>query len=648
MKMRSSFIGFGVATLAVTVLAAQNQQDVRIVTGGGVNLSGTIDGLPGVAGGAANTPMPLGTGVVFGQVTEADSNRPVGGALVTLTIPGAQPLRVMADAQGRFGFRDLPKGRFSINTTRPGWVDGSYGRTRPGGQPLALALADGEKVSGVNVPMWRFASVSGAVSDEFGDPVVNLPVRVLKRALQNGKVRLTPLSQDSTDDRGIYRIGMLEPGDYIVAIPMQQGMSIDIPFEAAGRDVMVTRAVAVAGAGGGGSMMMVSADTATGSAGTTEDGRPLSYPTVFYPNAASASKATVISVTSGEEKAAVDFQLKAVPTVKVSGTAMGPEGPTANLQLTLIPGEAEDLVSSVETIAGFTDGQGRFTINNVPPGQYRLRAIRSARAGAEETQTFGGGGMVVVTRTLVNNGTAPLPTAPTLWAEMTVAVGTRDISDLTVGLRPGLKVNGIVQFNGAAERPANDRLSTIGITLTPADALPGQIMGRGRAEASGQFTTVGLAPGRYLINVQGGFPGWTFHSAMVNGRDASIYPIDLESGDISGVVIAFTDRPSELSGDVVADGAALEAMTVLVFPSEQREWTGPGAGSRRFQSARADKAGKYRLTNLPAGEYLAVAIPDKKAADWQNPRFLETLLADATRVRVRDGDSVTQNLKVSR
>jgi len=63
---------------------------------------------------------------------------------------------------------------------------------------------------------------------------------------------------------------------------------------------------------------------------------------------------------------------------------------------------------------------------------------------------------------------------------------------------------------------------------------------------------------------------------------------------------------------------------------------------------RADKDGKYRVSNVPAGEYLAVAVPDKLIADWQRPKFLESLMPSATRFRVQDGDKVVQNLKVAR
>lgn len=639
------------SSLAAQQVVTQTTQEVRILPGGNA-IDTVVGGIPGA--GPSNAPMPMGTAVVFGQVTEAESTRPVAGAIVTLSIPGAQPLRVMADGQGRFGFRDLPKGRFNLVSTRPGWSDGAYGRTRPGGTALGITLADGEKVSGVMVPMWRFASITGTVADEQGEPIVNASVRVLKRQLVNGRVRLTPQSQDSTDDRGIYRIGMLEPGEYVVAIPMSQGATLELPMIADGgaaREVMVTRVMAAARveAAAGGGMMFFNGD-GTSPVGMTEDGRPLAYPTVFYPNAAGAAKAQILAVASGDERSGIDFAMKAVPTVKLSGLVNGPEGPVTNLQLSLIPSEAEEFVTGIETLTGFSDGQGRFTISNVPPGQYTLRAVRAPRpTGMVEERMVGGGNATFLMRSDVTSSTAPVATAPTLWAEMTVAVGTKDIADLTVGLRPGIKMNGMVHFNGATERPTAQALGSVSIVLTPADVRPGVQPGRARTESTGTFATSGVPPGKYLVSVQGGFQNWTFQSAMVNGRDASIYPVDIESNDLSGVMINFTDRPSDVSGQVSADSGTPEALSVLVFPADQTSWTGPGAGSpRRFLSARADKDGKYRVPNVPAGEYLAVAVPDKQIADWQRPKFLESLMPSATRFRVQDGDKVVQNLKVAR
>lgn len=628
---------------AAASIAAHQDQEIRIVT------TESRAPLPGAAG---TQPMKLGTGVIFGQITEADSNRPVAGAIVTLNLPGVQPLRVMADGQGRFGFRGLPAGGFNITASRPGWVDGAYGRTRPGGPGLPLRLTDGERVSGVVVPVWRYASISGTVVDDSGDPIVNAPVRVLRRSTIGGRTRLTMGAQDTTDDRGMYRISMLEPGDYVVAVPMQRNPTDMAPMVADRllTEVIAVRATAAAGVATGGDMVFFNAAGGGSPAGLGEDGRPLAYPTVFYPNVTTSSRSTVITLSSGEERPSVDFQLRGVPTSRVSGVATGPDGAVPNLQLTLVPAEADEMASPIETLSGGTDGQGRFTIEGVPPGQYILRAVRTPRVamGPGEVTTFTQGDRVVVTRTMVSaSGFPPLPTDPTLWAEMTVTVGAKDLADIPLSLRPGIRVTGMVQFNGGAERPAADRLNSIGIMLEPADPQPGVSGGRGRIETTGVFATMGVPPGRYFVRVNGSYPGWSLHSVQVGGRDASVVAIDLESSDLSGAMVVFTDRPSELSGQVQSDGP-LDAATVLVFPAESSAWVGYGTASRRFANARADKQGNFRVTNLPAGDYLAVAIPDKMANDWQNPKFLESLVADATRVHIGDGDKATASLKVAR
>jgi hypothetical protein len=296
---------------AVALTAAQPTQEVRVTTSD-VMVAGGRGGGAALAGGP---PMAVGTSVVFGKIVEAETNNPVPGAIVTIALPGAQPIRVMADGQGRFGFRDLPKGRFNINATRPGWVDGAYGRTRPSGPAQPITLADGERVSNVTVSLWRFASITGRVVDESSDPLVNVPVRVMKRTTVGGKARLTMVNQDTTDDRGTYRVGSLEPGEYVVVVPLQTG-SGDMPLmnEAmAMKEVMAVRAVATSAVNSDGPIMLNGIMLGSGaSAGIGEDGRPLAFATVFYPNASTSARAALLTLASGDERSAVDFQLKPV------------------------------------------------------------------------------------------------------------------------------------------------------------------------------------------------------------------------------------------------------------------------------------------------------------------------------------------------
>jgi len=640
--------------LTVSALAAPvPPQDVRVITTSDIQQGGVAGGA-GMAPGAA--PMKPGNGVIFGTVTEADSNRPVGGAIVSINLPGSQVLRVMADGQGRFGFRDLPPGAFSVTSTRPGWVDGSYGRTRPAGPNLPLILAEGDRVSGVIVPMWRFATIAGTVTDESGDPLVRVPVRVLKRTTVGGKTTVREYQNDSTDDRGNYRIGQLEPGEYLVVVPFQPPSSETVVMSEGGaaRDVMV-RAVSVAvdtgGGGGGGNWVAASSIGDGPSAGIGEDGRPLAFTTQFYPNSPVSTRATVLTVSSGEERSGIDFQLRAGPTSKVSGTAMGPDGPVQGLQINLVPSEADANAISIETITGFSDGQGRFTIEGVPPGNYVLRATRMPRqaGGMGQVFTYSVGGATVVENRGMPAGMPPsaqqLPNN-TLWTEMPLAVGNKDLDGVSVSLRNGVRMTGTVQFNGTAEKPVPQMLQSIGIILEPADPKVGVQNGTGRIDpTTGTFSTVGVPPGRYFVRIRAGVPNWTFQSAMIGGRDASVVPIEIESNDLGGVVISFTDRPTEFSGTVTGDGT-LEGTTVILYPADQAAWTGYGTQSRRLQAVRADKQGNFKMSAMPAGDYLAVAMPDKMANDWQNPKFLQSMAGNATRVHINEGNKANASLQV--
>jgi hypothetical protein len=623
--------------------------------------------LPGgpIAGGGrgALAPMAIGTGLIMGQAVDAASARPIPGVLVTLSLSGTSPLRAMADGQGRFAFQQLPKGRYNITISRAGYVDGAYGRLRPGGPTQSIDLDDGERVGNITIPIWKFAAVGGFVTDERNEPIVGAQVRVLKRSIVGGQWRLVAGPTDMTDDRGAFRIGALEPGEYVVVVPMSQPSPFTIEgitqldgnreVVALGGAVSAVRVAAVAGGGG-----PITLDTAL-SGGTAvpppdENGRPQAYPTQFYPAASTSTRAAAITVGSGEERVGLDFQLKPVRTMKVSGMASGPEGPAANMPVSLVPSEADDLATPIETLTAVTDGAGSFTFQAVPAGSYILRATRTPRGGAGSPATFvqQGGGMIVTRSISVGGPGAPLPTEPTLWAETALAVGAEDIGNVVLSLQPGLKVTGQVAFDGTAQRPTPEQIASIFVSLEAADPKPGmQPTVRGRVEANGQFQTMTVPPGRYFVRVPGGPAGWTFRGAMLAGQDISDTPIEIESGDLTGVMLTFTDRPSELSGTVSTAGTAgseAGAATVIVFPADQAAWIGYGSQSRRLRNLRVDKTGSFTAQNLPPGDYLVAAVPDKDAGDWQNPKFLAELASSATRVRIAQGDKVTQNLQVVR
>ncbi|HEX5213925.1 MAG TPA: carboxypeptidase-like regulatory domain-containing protein [Vicinamibacterales bacterium] len=628
-------------------------QEVRIV--GDVRADGP---LPPGFGGPPPAPMAGGTGLILGQAIDGlDATRGIAGALVTLTLGGSQPVRVLADGQGRFAFRDLPKGRFNITASRPGYVDGAYGRLRPSGQAQSVDLGDGDRVSNVNVALWKYAAVGGTLLDESGDPIIGASVRVLRRQIVAGKPKLTPGAMDATDDRGMYRIGQLEPGDYLVVVPMSQAGP-------AGLDQMLAelgaRDIAAIGGGGGrgggtftftsvgpGAPIMVNG-VDVGASATPG----VAYPTQFYPTAASASRATSITLNSGEERTGLDFNLKPVRTQRVAGVVSGPEGPATNLMVNLVPADAEDLISPVETLTAMTDGSGAFTFAAVPPGQYVLRASRNPRGNVAERMISadGGGQVIAISRIAVAGGPAPpLPTEQMLWSESAISVGTNDVANLAIIMRPGAKVSGALDFSGGAQRPNADQLGAISVTLEPADGRNAGAA-RGRVDAAGSFTTVGVMPGKYFLKSAGAPQGWTFKGATIGGRDITDAPFEIEGSDVGGVVLTFTDRPSALAGTVTGSsgGGTDPQAAVIIFPAERELWTSYGTSPRRLRNVRADTKGAYTISNVPPGRYYVAAVREALAAEWQDPKFLETLANEATPVTIGEGQQMTQALKVVR
>ena len=64
--------------------------------------------------------------------------------------------------------------------------------------------------------MIRGGVISGQVFGEDGEPMSNAQIRSLRYTMQGGVKRLQSNGYASTDDRGMYRLFGLQPGDYIV------------------------------------------------------------------------------------------------------------------------------------------------------------------------------------------------------------------------------------------------------------------------------------------------------------------------------------------------------------------------------------------------------------------------------------------------
>lgn len=633
---------------------------------------------------AASDTAPTGTGLILGRIVDADSGSPLSGAIVSVTLPNAgrrgnaptdasalaqavrggtaaQPVAVMTDSDGAFVLRNLPAGTYSFMTTMPNYTGGGYNQQTPDGGSQQLSLADGQQLGGVALKMWKLASISGTVTDENGDPVVGVFVRVLRRPVVGGR----PVVQLSgggkpTDDRGQYRAFGLTPGDYIVAAP---SYATTIPVSsvdtvgpgaalanAAAGDVVVFDGQAMPGrAGRGGERIgdliyQTGAAVGRGSAiapAVSDSGRIQVYPTVFYREARISSRATVVSLKSGEALNGVDMQLPLLPAMRVSGTVTGPDGPARNLAVRLIAADPDQGLTETSPDAAalsMCDAEGRFTFLGVPRGQYVVQATRAP----SQLMTANADGSFTTSR----------QTGPTLWAAVPVSVDQTDVAGLAIALQPAPQVAGRVVFDGSAKLPDATQLQRANVRLAPPQAGAGRGGGGGVGGAAlfaaltsdATFAIAGVVPGRYsVIPPSWPTPSWTLKSIAAGSVDASDMALDVTS-DMNNVTITFTDKPAKLTGTVRNEsGLDDPGALVVLFPVDRRAWGWPNG--LHTKSTHASANGTFSFATLAPGDYELAAIPDGWQSSWQDPAFLERILSSATRIQLHESDARAQDLR---
>ncbi len=172
------------------------------------------------------TAASNGRGLIAGTIIADDpsGHHPLRHALVTLSGTGIRGgTQVLSDDEGRFGFPALVAGRYTLTAERAGYVKTYYGSNLPARGPATpIAISDGQQVTDVRVNLLRGAVLTGTIYDENHRPMPTAQVHADYLLFVNGDRRAVPLPGGSmfvtTDERGVYRIYGLPPGDYRVFV----------------------------------------------------------------------------------------------------------------------------------------------------------------------------------------------------------------------------------------------------------------------------------------------------------------------------------------------------------------------------------------------------------------------------------------------
>ena len=620
-------------------------------------------------------PPATGTGLVMGRVLDAGTSKPIDGAIVGITVqiapagvgggapvvgvPGFVPQTVATGTDGVFVFSNLPKGTFMLISYAPGF-SGFQSELLQTTQ--MVTVGEGEKINDVEVRFIRPAVVTGQIRDERGDGVEGITVSLVRINMSGGRRTLSTPQSVITDDRGVYRIAGVRPGDYGVCALFNRRISpLAAGLAAATGNADQRRTLSGSGAqspsGSGyrvGDLVLISASSSRNvDPAPGEDGRLSVFTNACFPSAPSVQNMEILRLDSGEERTQVDMTLRVVQTARVSGTLAGPANRLSGMAVNLYPAvPAEVAVSGVPPVAQtVTDPDGGWGFVGVPQGSYIIRVVYSPQAAAgipaAELNRLIELGVPVTPEMLTAARQNTVPDEPTLWATAEIAIGDTDINGITLSLREGTRATGSIVFDGSKERPAANRFTSNWVGFEPVDTQPNAATARAPIGADGTFAAPSLVPGRYIVRPNFVFPGWTIKSITVGGRNVIDDPLDIGSSDVSGVMITMTDRPTEVSGTVrTSSGQPDPRARVVVFPSDRERWTQVNAG-RRLTSTNSTPKGAFSFSGLPAGDYFVAAISDRSTTNWQDPKVLEVLSRSASLLSLRDGDRRTVDVVTS-
>jgi protocatechuate 3,4-dioxygenase beta subunit len=538
------------------------------------------------------------TGSIEGTVTAAGTGQPVSGARVTaqrgarpgpggpagvqfesfppgvrmgVTLAPAAPTSV-TDHDGKFVFSSLDEGSYTLTVQGNGYVEQSYGQRYPNGPGIPVALTGGQSVKNLSISLTPAGNVSGRVHDPSGQPVVNMPVQLLRaRYNATGDRTYESVGSVRTNDRGEYRIYWVAPGRY---------------YARAGTPT--------SGAG------PLAALVTTIFGGNIAAGNNVAVPAghSFYPGVTDLDAARGIDLDPGAELQAIDITFVPKPkTYRIRGRVIDARTgqPAANARLSAVPRSpgleptaAEQVtldMSSDMPSSNYNRNTGAFEIPNLSPGTYGIKA-------SVDTPGSDSG---------ANSGTT------------TVVVTDSDVDGIAITAFPAATISGRLRVDG--QLPAGTTPEQLRLMFIPSDPGGSGRMGfpPGKTDQDGSFTINKIFPGEYRYRLQPDFGSLYIKDARFEGVDVLNVPFRF-TGSVSGtfdVTIGVTQ--GRVTGVVNNSKSEPAPVTrVLLIPDDRRR-------TELYKVASTDASGHFTFAGIAPGDYKVFSWERIEEYSWFDP-----------------------------
>jgi protocatechuate 3,4-dioxygenase beta subunit len=337
----------------------------------------------------------------------------------------------------------------------------------------------------------------------------------------------------------------------------------------------------------------------------------------YYPGTLNPAEAQPVAVLLGREHGGVDLVQPPVRlAAQVSGVVVDSSGrpfPGAGVQILSASHDGSRIRAGVKA-------DGTFSLDDIVPGEYRVAALQHGSGPADIRRT-----------------------------EYPLSVTADGRTGLVLQMLEGCRLQGRIVIDEGKTPP----FPSAGMRVTPVPVrsdLPLTIRdsdeSRATAKEDWTFEMNGIG-GSFLFRVPTLPAGYMIKSVLLDGRDFADKPLDIKGADdVSGLQIVITRQGTEVAGAPV-DGMGRPVVDygIVVFADDATRWKYP---SRFVATARPDQQGRFEITNLPPGRYLAVALEYVEAGQEQDPEYLESLRPLATPFTLSWGDAKMLDLKLTK
>jgi protocatechuate 3,4-dioxygenase beta subunit len=453
---------------------------------------------------AVNFAMAAGAGGISGQVTRPDGTRLAFVSICISPSTGGFVLSVQTDSQGRYTTSlRLAAGSYKIQACSAGVLNLFNDGAVDFSTAPPVPVTGNATTSGKDFILADTAAgVSGTVLNAVnGLPIAGATITVTDTA--NGFVRSTTSQSDGTYSTGRR---LLPPGPYKVQA------------------------------------------TATG------------FASQFFANQPTAASATLVTVTANSDTTGVSFQLSPGGSITGAITRSDTNAPVTGVAVDVFEAAGNALVKS-----GTTNASGIYTITQVEPGDYKVRARL-----ANFATTFHGGG-----RVLVDANTMPV----------TVTEGGTSQADISMA-----PAGGIVGTVTDAATSAG----VGGVAIDVYDANNNSIEST-TTSGTGSYTLRRFQPGAYKVRARAQTYATTFNAGKHTFPIADL--VIVQSGNDTSVNFAL-EKGSNITGTITdASGSPVLGAFVDIYEARAANFV-EGA----FVT---DVNGNYSAeSRLPAGSYV--------------------------------------------